>query len=503
MPPIIQLSNDHLDALAKDKIYHLDDLFQYGNEEPKKMLVLFSELTSKTHNLAKENSDYLSQLKESITKNAQTLLDLKKITQEELLYCAYINSDIRQCLVHLKLISMNDYLTDETLKVGDINQHYLYAPLFFIDFYSVKSFKELLDLDVDFSLKTQSNHLSPNSTIYDIAIKNKQRSVIKELTAILPNHQLLKLEEPLLIEFKNEKDYKKQHKILIKAINENNQEILKELINNCTLYEKALLYTKSVGKNLLQYAIEFGQLSYTKAFMDLNIYDKNNKPNFCYALFALEKNQPKLGMMVYENGYFNAHLLKERLLNIEGFTLDNKIIELFTQELIENNEKVNLEVLLAHGFHHIFEAYIEIYQPKIAQFFEDNPHIPKLAKLSDAFYHKTSSYDGKTPITQNKMKFIFKLIKYLQINENESSSVEKKSNLYLEQYLDSINQNTDEKWLMLCLKIGLNILPEKEKMIISSIKHDNLKIKFEKKLFENLFTIDEDEIIIPKKKIKI
>jgi hypothetical protein len=519
MKPIIKLSKYNIEnSLTKENLENLDAIFQLDNsfsdDYTGKALIVLTKLLSKFKELDLKNNakNLFSLLKQSIEKNAQTLLIENKITKEELLYCAYKDFELRQLLLQLKLVSPNDYLNENVLKIGSIYNDYLNTPLFFTyRYHSQKELEELISLGADFTLKALdfdphrviNNVNFSGCTLFDIAIKTKHRNLIKSLVAILPKEELSKIEQELLINLKEEKDIKKQHKLLLKAINENNQTVLNEIMNNQTQYENLLLYKKkSIDKDLLQYALEFNQPIYAKALMDLNIYKKHFNSKFCYTYFSLEKNQSKGALLAYENGYFNEKVFKSYLNQISGYLGNNLCLNLFAQNLLEKGEKIDLEVLMHRGYYHILEHYIDRYKDEISKFFQKNNDTTKLGTLSTQHIQKVSAYDYHIEITQNKIKFIYHLIKHLHQMENETNN-QLNANQYLNEFLESINQNEDEKWIMTCLKIGINILPQKESVIVDSIKNDKLKIKFEKNLFENNFALEEELIIVPKKKFKL
>jgi hypothetical protein len=509
MPNITKLPFLSLELIDDTIDYQLDDLFVFKNESPQKYMIVLSGLIKGFS--TEDNFIYTSvinKLKENIKNNAKTLFNEKRLTKNELLYAAYLSSEVKNLLIDLKLVSPNDYLSNELLNLGEVSVDYLNCPLFFTFSYAQEEdLKMLVNNGANFLLKTPKEHpIHPETNFYELAIKAKQKLLVKNLTKILSIEQLKKLETPLLNELRSAKEDKKKHKLLIQAIHENNGEVLSEIQNNVFFYEKALKYKKEkIGKNLLQYALECNQETYVKGLIDLNLYDKTliDGSDFCYTMFALNKNQPKLALLAYENGYYNMNVIKAYLNQTEGLLSNTSSYLVFAQDLLASQENIKLEVLFHHGFHNLLDEYIDKYKNEIPSFFKTNPTFTQLGRLSNFHSHKVSIINHNIQMTQSKVKFIFKMINYLTVIENENNQSNQESNKYLSEFLESINQNSDEKWNMICLKIGINIFPKKENVIISTIQNEALKIKFEKKLFDNTIKLEEDLVVMPKKKLKI
>lgn len=526
MPRTIDLKNEKItiEDFLKGNVA-LDDLIIYQNETTPKKALVFLAKQCRTWGVTKEQvKSILIYFKNEIPQ----LYQAKRLNDNDLTFLAFDNYDIAKILLEEKLISPNIIANENILQYDHFLNDCIGLPLIH-RFNSNKLLRELIKFGADINLPSQnpgtiefinekgqkciwhtnrSGESEVGLTLYEVAVKNKQKGLIKALLQILPQDKLEVLNQGKLKELLAEKDYKKQYKILVESAREGNTLVLDELINHVEKYKDALLFdgTKKINKDILHYSLEFGQKEYVQKLIDLAIFPKDNE--HCYTTFALEKKQSEVALMAFNEGYYH----QENLINsMNSWSTDNSKAYAYIGNVFNDSGiKIALTTLFNRGIHSFLESSFSNYISDITLLIDEKPYIfdigdVKMYNDNTLALHETIKkpknnnnpyYEEHITVTQDKIKFVFKLLKCMF--ENNIDTVQ----YHFNEFMDSISQ-APEKQMMTYLKIGITIIPEKEREIIDQIKNDTIRANFEKKLFENSIIIEEDEIYVPKKKFKI
>ena len=502
----------------------LDDLILFRHETtPKKALIFLAKML-RTHGVEKEQ---IKNVFNYFKNNVPLLYQEKRITDDDLTFLAFQEYESAKMLIEQKLISPNLIASETILDYDHFLNDCVGVPLIH-KFNSNKLLRELLSLGADINIKSQNpgkieidyqgqkaiwetskgGESCIGLTLYEIAVKNKQKGLIKSLLQILPKDNLELLNETLLKELMAEKDYKKQYKILVEAAREGNALVLDEIIKNVSNYKEALLFdgTKKINKDILHYSLEFGQKEYVQKLIDLNVFPKDNE--HCYTIFGLEKKQSEAALIAFNEGYFHQENL---ILSMNRWAPDNaKAYNYIGSVLHENGVDIPLATLFNRSIHSFLESNFSNYKNQVVSLIEEKPYIfdigdVKVYNNGTLIMHETNKkpqnsnnywHEEQINVSQDKIKFVFKLLKCM-FQENMDNT-----QYYFNDFIASINQ-APEKQMMIYFKIGTNIFPEKEKEFIGQIKNETLRAKLERNLFENNINVEEDEVYQPKRKLKI
>lgn len=506
--------------------FALDDLFSNRHiKKPLKLLVHLAKICNVWNTPPEDIKLAIKMIKEKIP----LLYKENRVSDEDLMFLAFSKYDFAKALIQEKVISPNLFCTEAIMEYDSFMCDRIGVPLLHC-FTTNKVLRELLSLGADLYIKskdkgyieitneqgkkvkrnTHVNEYTPISyeglTLFEIAVKKKQKGLIKTLNGILPKESLDDLNQVRLNELKAEKNTKKQYKILVEAAREGNALVLDEISKDIEKYKDTLLFNggNAIKKDILHYSLEFGQKDYVKTLLSFDLFPKNNPD--CYTTFGLEKKQAQSALLAFNEGFYNENLLLDALNQKWG--LDNsKAYAYIASVFHEEGIKVPLESLFNRGIHQLLELDFDSFKDEIKPLIKKHGYIFNIGEVR-AYQDGSATHDIKnqvsnfpftysTPrvnVSQDKIKFVFKLLKGMK-NNNMPLSDE-----YLDNFIESINKSPT-KQMMIYLKIGINIFPEKERDFINKIQDEKVRANFEKKLFD--IVIEEDEVYKPTRKMKI
>lgn len=433
-----------------------------------------------------------------INKLNADLLELNKtspLTEKELSMLAYQHFDIAVSLIEAKIISPNLIHVSNEL----VASHHAGVPLLH-HYTSKKQIEKLVELGVDINIKSQTQY-NKGLTLFEIATQKQQTGLLKVLEQFMDNSTLnnrVNVEHHKKVEtLQKEKDYKKQFKLIINAIKENNIQVLDEILNHLDHYKKSLTYDGGhVEKNLLHYAVQYNQMEYVKSFIDLALF--NPKYKKCYTCYGVDKNSKEAALYCVDKGYFNEVDMNEKLAATFS-NVENKTYPELARSLIEKNIPVSLLGYVRRGLYKELENnHAKIQEIDSLKETDDFWTMSAVSKIPGLSYYITRlkteyGYFDKV-ISKNELKSIFSLLKVMEkINHPVFPQA-------FSTFLENINKNNKEELLMLT-KFGMDTFPEKEKVFIDNIEDDKIKAVFQKRLMEN--TLNFEDIELPKKKMKI
>lgn len=360
---------------------------------------------------------------------------------------------------------------------------------------TLMKYKPNIEYKVD---NPKSQHHGLN--VYEMALKSKKKGWISYLKPYMSDVVIDKNNNAQLDSFKAEKNYKKQVKIFILSLKENNHQVIDYISANQEKYSDMISHIDGHEKTILHQCISVNNKEILEKVMLLDYYkkEKNDKSkNYgSYALYAVEQNKLGPAKILIENGYKDNKKILDYLK--DSYYSYPTILPL----LIEEKEDIPLILRFDHACTYKLDEYLsKTTTIKINQFLVQIGNYLKLSPLQFYNDNKLQKLDIKgtffsgslIEVKSSHIKFICQVFKEIKKHSEDSYTT------YFDSFLKNIDPSDEDITNYVALNI-LSVLPEEKNKVLSIFSNKEWAIKLLKQdLNKVLEKFNEKEI----KKFKI